>query len=152
MRWIRYNDAGTAVIEYGVDVAGMPKLATTMTAAGWIAYDGILPTSRLSIADGAVVELPEPPATTEWVSKEAFVAALSALVDAATLQASIADAAALKTGVMGLALLTTDAAPGGVINLLDSRVEPWLATYGLTLDQVRLQMTVDDTTVEGDDE
>ena len=41
---------------------------------------------------------------------------------------------------MGLALLTTNAAPDGKIDLLDSRVPEWLAVFDLTLEQVREKM------------
>ena len=79
-------------------------------------------------------------ATSEWVSKEAFLSALYALVSAEQLAAKLQDPAAFKAGIMGLALLTTDAAPGGKIDLLDSRVPEWLAVFDLTLDQVREKM------------
>ena len=38
---------------------------TAMLESGWILYTGTLPTSRLDIVDGAVIELPEPGPTAE---------------------------------------------------------------------------------------
>lgn len=84
--------------------------------------------------------VPEVTATSEWVNKEQFLDALYTLVPAEQLAAKLQDPAAFKAGIMGLALLTTNAAPGGMIDLLDSRVPEWLAVFGLTLEQVRAKM------------
>lgn len=108
---------------------------------GYLCYGGALPLLRLDIIDGVVVELPEPKQTTEWVSKEAFIGALYALVPAEQLTAALQEPENFKQGVAGLALLTTDAAPGGLINLLDPRVPAWLAVFGLTAEAVREKMT-----------
>ena len=43
----------------------------------------------------------------------------------------------MKPALAGLALLSSDAAPGGMIDLLDERVSEWLALVSLTLDDVR---------------
>lgn len=43
---------------------------TAMLEAGWILYTGTLPTSRLDIVDGAVIELPEPGPTVEQVAAQ----------------------------------------------------------------------------------
>ena len=83
---------------------------------------------------------PQPDTSSEWVNKEQFLDALYALVPADQLAAKLQDPAAFKAGIMGLALLTTNAAPGGMIDLLDERVPEWLAVFGLTLDQVREKM------------
>ena len=83
---------------------------------------------------------PQPETTSEWVNKELFLDALYALVPADQLAAKLQDPTAFKAGIMGLALLTTNAAPGGMIDLLDGRVAEWLAVFGLTLDQVREKM------------
>lgn len=83
---------------------------------------------------------PRPETTSEWVNKEQFLDALYALVPADQLAAKLQDPTAFKAGIMGLALLTTNAAPGGMIDLLDDRVAEWLAVFGLTLDQVRAKM------------
>lgn len=85
-------------------------------------------------------KVPEATVTSEWVSKELFLDALYALVPADQLAAKLQDPTAFKAGIMGLALLTTNAAPGGMIDLLDERVAEWLAVFGLTLDQVRAKM------------
>ncbi len=114
---------------------------TAMLEAGWILYTGTLPTSRLDIVDGAVIELPEPGATSEWVPISAFIGALYALIPAEQVAAVMQNEAALKPALAGLALLSSDAAPGGMIDLLDERVSEWLALVNLTLDQVREQMT-----------
>lgn len=83
---------------------------------------------------------PQPQTSSEWVNKELFLSALYALVPADQLAAKLQDPTAFKAGIMGLALLTTNAAPGGMIDLLDSRVPEWLAVFDLTLDQVRAKM------------
>ena len=83
---------------------------------------------------------PQPQTSSEWVNKEQFLDALYALVPAEQLAAKLQDPTAFKAGIMGLALLTTNAAPGGMIDLLDGRVAEWLAVFGLTLDQVRAKM------------
>jgi hypothetical protein len=57
-------------------------------AAGYLPYTGTLPLSRLDVVDGAVVELPEPEPTEEWVGKEAFINALYALLPADQLAAA----------------------------------------------------------------
>lgn len=109
-------------------------------ANGYISYDGTLPLTRLDIVDGEIVELPIPEPTVEWVSKEAFIGALYALVPADKLITALQDPATFKTGLMGLALLTTDAAPNGMIDLLDERVPAWLTTFELSIEQVRAAM------------
>lgn len=74
----------------------------------------------------------------ELVDMEAFIAALYGLIPAETLQTTLLGSAdALKEGVAGLALLTTNAVQDGKLNLLDPRVDPLLTTFGLTLDAVR---------------
>lgn len=107
------------------------------SANGYTGYAGTLPLSRLDIADGAVVELPEPEQTEEWVPISAFIGALYALIPAETVAAVLQNPEALKPGLAGLALLSSDETPNGMINLLDSRVAEWLALVNLTLDQVR---------------
>ncbi|MDD4817125.1 MAG: hypothetical protein PHI85_10595 [Victivallaceae bacterium] len=60
---------GENVVEYSGPALGAPHWYTGL---GWTAYDGALPLSRLDIADGAVVELPEPPPAPVLVSKLAL--------------------------------------------------------------------------------
>ena len=86
-------------------------------------------------------KVPEVTVTSEWVNKELFLDALYALVPAEQLAAKLQDPTAFKAGIMGLALLTTNAAPDGKIDLLDSRVPEWLGVFDLTLDQVRAKMS-----------
>ena len=86
-------------------------------------------------------KVPEVTVTSEWVNKEQFLDALYALVPADQLAAELQDPESFKAGIMGLALLTTNAAPGGMIDLLDSRVPEWLGVFDLTLEQVRAKMS-----------
>lgn len=109
-------------------------------ARGYLRSDSTLPLSRLDIVDGEIIELPEPEPTEEWVDKEAFINALYALIPAEYLTAALQDPEAFKQGIAGLALLTTDAAPGGQIDLMDPRVPAWLAAFDLTLEAVRAKM------------
>ena len=113
---------------------------TWYTENGYIGYSGDLPLSRLDVVDGAVVELPEPEPTSEWVQISAFVEALYALIPAEQVAAVLQNAEALKPALAGLALLSSEAAPGGMIDLMDARVAEWLALVNLTLDQVRSAM------------
>ena len=85
-------------------------------AHGYLRSDSTLPLSRLDIVDGEIVELPAPEPTEEWVGKEAFINALYALLPADQLAAALQKAETFKQGIAGLALLTSDAAPGGQIN------------------------------------
>lgn len=109
-------------------------------AHGYLRCDSTLPLSRLDIVDGEIVELPEPEPTVEWVDKEAFINALYALLPAEYLTAALRDPEAFKQGIAGLALLTTNAAPGGLIDLMDPRVPVWLAAFDLTPDAVWAKM------------
>lgn len=136
MRWIKEQDG--SVIEYHGPAMGYGYYQDN----GYIGYSGVLPLDRLEVVDGEVVELPEPDPVAEWVSKEVFLGALYELVPAEQLATELQDPETFKSGVMGLALLTTDAAPGGEINLLDERVPTWLAAFGLTLEQVREKMAM----------
>ena len=118
-----------------------PAMGDTWYAGnGYIGYLGNLPLSRLDVVDGVVIELPEPEPTSEWVPISAFVEALYALIPAEQVAAVLQNADALKPALAGLALLSSDAAPGGMIDLLDERVAEWLALVNLTLDQVRSAM------------
>lgn len=118
-----------------------PAMGDTWYAEnGYIGYSGDLPLSRLDIADGAVVELPEPEPNSEWVPISSFIEALYVLIPAEQVAAVLQNAEALKPALAGLALLSSDAAPGGMIDLLDNRVAEWLALVNLTLDQVRSAM------------
>lgn len=109
-------------------------------ANGYLRCNSTLPLSRLDIVDGGIVELPEPEPTEEWVDKEAFINALYALIPADQLAAALQDPETFKQGIAGLALLTSDAAPGGQIDLKDSRVPVWLASFDLTVEAVRAKM------------
>ena len=131
MRQIRkINDA---VEEYHGPAMG----DTWYGANGYIGYVGTLPLSRLDVENGAVIELPEPEPTEEWVPISSFVMALYALIPAERVAAVMQNVEALKPALAGLALLSSDAAPGGMIDLLDERVSEWLALVSLTLDDVR---------------
>ena len=134
MRYIRkINDC---VAEYHGPAMG----DTWYAANGYIGYLGNLPLSRLDVVDGVVIELPEPEPTSEWVPISSFIEALYALIPAEQVAEVLQNADALKPALAGLALLSSDAAPGGMINLMDARVEAWLSLVNLTLDQVRSAM------------
>lgn len=125
------------VIEYRGPGMGQ----TWFMAHGWIEYAGSLPLSRLDIVDGVPVELPEQEVVPrDWQDKERFIGALYALVPADVIVAVMSDAETLKGAVAGMALLTTNAAPAGMIDLLDARVVQWLEPTGLTIEQVKHKM------------
>ena len=113
---------------------------TWFEANGYIGYSGDLPLSRLDVVDGAVIELPEPEPTEEWVPISAFVMALYALIPTERVAAVLQNQDALKPALAGLALLSSDAAPNGLLNILDERVSEWLSLVNLTLDDVRNAM------------
>lgn len=73
----------------------------------------------------------------EWVNKELFVQAVYQLVPDAAIPAVLADAGTAKAAIAGITMLTTAAAPGNLIDLLDQRVADWLAVSGVTVEQVR---------------
>ena len=83
---------------------------------------------------------PEPEPAEDWVDKELFISALYALVPAATVAAVMQSPEALKAGIAGLALLTTNAAPNGMIDLKDSRVSDFAGLLGVTVAQVKAKM------------
>ena len=105
-------------------------------ANGYISYAGTLPLSRLDIVDGEIVELPAP-APGEWVNISDFIGALYELVPAETVAGVLQNPTSLKPAIAGMALLSSDAAPDGRINLADERVAEWLPMVGVTLEQVR---------------
>ena len=106
-------------------------------ANGYISYAGTLPLSQLDIVDGEIVELPVPEPTGEWVNISDFVGALYELVPAETVAGVLQNPTSLKPAIAGMALLSSDAAPDGRINLADERVAEWLPLVGVTLEQVR---------------
>lgn len=73
----------------------------------------------------------------EWVDKELFVTAVYSLVPAEAIPAVLAEAETAKAAIAGMALLTTAAAPGNLIDIADKRVEQWLSASGVTVEQVR---------------
>ena len=104
--------------ETGRIYTGPQKAPATMEANGWMWGDPPAP--------------PDPAPAQEWVATPAFVDALSALIPAEKLAEVLGDPRMVKAGVVGLAQLPSDA-----VDLLDPRVAPWLAGFGLTLDDVR---------------
>lgn len=82
------------------------------------------------------VELPEPDPG-EWVNISDFIGALYELVPAETVAGVLQNPTSLKPAIAGMALLSSDAAPDGRINLADERVAEWLPLVGVTLEQVR---------------
>ena len=135
MRYILKTEAGVVEEYHGAAMGD-----TWYGANGYISYAGDLPLSRLDVVNGAVIELPEPEPTEEWVPISAFVMALYALIPTERVAAVLQNQDALKPALAGLALLSSDAAPGGMIDLLDERVSEWLALVDLTLDDVRNAM------------
>lgn len=83
---------------------------------------------------------PEPEPTEEWADKEQFIDALYMLVPAETVAAVMQSPEALKAGIAGLALLTTNAAPNGMIDLKDSRVADFAGLLGVTVEQIKAKM------------
>ena len=73
----------------------------------------------------------------EWVDKEKFVNAVYALVPAEAIPAVLADPETAKDAIVGMTLLTTDAAPGNMIDIADPRVSAWLSVSGVTVEQVK---------------
>lgn len=82
------------------------------------------------------IELPAPDPG-EWVNISDFVGALYELVPAETVAGVLQNPTSLKPAIAGMALLSSDAAPDGRINLADERVAEWLPLVGVTLEQVR---------------
>lgn len=112
--------------------------------AGYLAVPAALaglPLSRLGIADGAVIELPEPEATSEIVSKKKVIAVFKAMIAAGELTAPDM----LKNVLGGIADLTTDLAPGDDFDLLNPRVSEWLAPLGMTVDDLRAALAALET-------
>lgn len=97
-------------------------------------------TAAYSRIDWTAEPDPEPEPTEEWADKERFIDALYALVPAATVAAVMQSPEALKAGIAGLALLTTNAAPNGMIDLKDSRVAEFAGLLGLTVEAVKAKM------------
>jgi len=102
-----------------------------------------LPLSRLGIDGTAVIELPEPEATTEIVSKKRVIAVFKAMIDAGELTSP----EMLKNILGGIADLTTDLAPGDDFDLLKPRVSEWLAPLGMTVDNLRAALAALDAEV-----
>lgn len=86
----------------------------------------------------------------EWVNKELFVNAVYALVPAEAIPAALSDAETAKAAIAGMALLTTDAAPGNQIDISDPRVAQWLAVSGVTVELVKMKMEELAAVTEGD--
>lgn len=76
----------------------------------------------------------------EWVDKEKFVNAVYALVPAEAIPAVLADPETAKDAIVGMAHLTTAAAPGNQIDIADPRVSAWLSVSGVTVEQVKQAM------------
>lgn len=108
-----------------------------------IVYDGYRifnPSDEQLIAAGYVWQEPTPDPR-EWVDKELFVNAVYALVPAEAIPAALADAETAKAAIVGMAHLTTAAAPDNRIDISDPRVAQWLAISGVTVADVKQKMT-----------
>lgn len=97
-------------------------------------------TAAYSRIDWTAEAEPGPEPTENWADKERFIDALYMLVPAETVAAVMQSPEALKAGIAGLALLTTNAAPNGMIDLKDSRVAEFAGLLGLTIEAVRAKM------------
>lgn len=120
---------------YIIQYSGYQRGTTWFKNNGWLQYEGVLPVSRLDIVDGVIVELPEPEPTEQWIDTESFINALYILLPSESISSIIGDSNMLKDAIAGLALLSSNAAPGE-INILDSRVGHWLSLVNLTIEQV----------------
>lgn len=76
----------------------------------------------------------------EWVNKEIFVNAVYDLVPAEVIPQVLADPTTAKSAIASIVLLTTDAAPGNMIDISDPRVAQWLSISGVTVDDVKAKM------------
>lgn len=130
------------------EYSGPQMGAAWYAAEGWLPYAGTLGADWLYVdAAGAIAELSaeeyealHPVVPHDWADKEEVITAVYDLIPASTIAAVMASPDAVKEAVKGLTLLTTGAAPDGMIDLLDSRVAAWLALAGLTLEQVKAKM------------
>ena len=78
---------------------------------------------------------PETPSH-RWMNKELFISAVCKLMPAEAIVTALSDATILKDAVAGLSLLSTNAAPGNLIDVNDERVAQWLSVGGVTVEQV----------------
>lgn len=101
--------------------------------------DSSLPIDRLRWYNGALIAAPAH-CCKDWCDKEKFLNALLALVTPDAMGAAMQSPDAMIDLLSGVAMLTTEKAPDGVLNLNDSMVAPWLENFGLTTDQVRAKM------------
>lgn len=126
MRHIRKITEGAAsrLEEY----RGIAMGNTWYAARGFLDYAGTLPLSRLDVADGAVVELPPPEPTEEWVPTPGFIEALKTLIPDGRKPELVADWRAFAFAAQ---------LPPDSVNLLDPRVPEFLALAGLTVENVR---------------
>lgn len=137
---IKFFDAtGNQVIDGHVTtVIIVPGMLAPQTVRVPLYVDGELRTDAELAKLGVTVErTPE-----DWADKERLIGAVYALISASTIAAVMTTPAALKDAIAGLALLSTGAAPDGMLNLSDPRVSQWLALAGLTLEQVKAKMEV----------
>ena len=130
------NFNGTEIQQL-IEYHGYQRGESWFNANGWLEYDGVLPLWQLDItADGKIMELPPPDPTEEWVDTELFINALYRILSGEKIQEIMADSQSLKEAVAGIALLSSNAAPG-MVNLLDPRVGSWLALAGSDPDTIR---------------
>lgn len=129
-----FDAAGTQIVDGHVTtVIIVPGMLAPQTVRVPLYVDGDLrPAAELSSLGVKVERTPE-----DWADKERLIGAVYALIPADAIAAVMSSPTALKDAIAGLALLSTGAAPDGMINLADPRVSQWLALAGLTLEQVK---------------
>ena len=76
----------------------------------------------------------------DWVDKELFINAAYQLIPSEVIPAVLADADTAKAAVTGMTLLSTNAAPGNLIDVADERVVQWLAVGGVTVGAIKAKI------------
>lgn len=106
----------------------------------WLAAHGYTDMTNAEINAAKAEWAAAHPDRHDWQDKVRFIAAVKSLVSAEKLAEILGNVDAMKEAVSGLALLATDAAPGGVIDLADKRVAQFLSLSGLTVEQAKEAM------------
>ena len=128
------NFIGTETIKI-IEYQGYQRGKSWFIQNGWYEYSGVLPVSRLDIVEDTVIELPAPEPTEFWIDTETFINILYVLLSGETISNTINNPDTLKDAIAGLALLSSNAAPG-MVDVFDDRVVSWLSLVNLTVEQV----------------
>ena len=119
---------------------GPQRSAMTMALDGYLLYEGNLPAERLSVVDGTIVELPEPPVTEDWQSMSVFIGGLHTLISEDQLMQIMGNPSMLKDFVAGMALLSSDLTQAGEIDMMNPLVIEFASKVGLTVEQIKIAM------------